>query len=56
VRQNVDTVCFVSERWDSLGDDATEEETKTWKPKPGYVRIGCTDRRVFEPIDKRKDR
>jgi len=56
VRQNANTVCFINEQWDSLGDDATEEEIKTWKPKPGSIRIGCADKLVFEPIDNRKDR
>jgi hypothetical protein len=52
--QNAETVCFVSEQWDDLGDDATAEQVKAWKPKPGTLAVGCTDRALFDQGEKER--
>jgi hypothetical protein len=48
------TACFVSEQWDDLGDKATQEQ-QSWIPKPGTLRIACTDLTILDDAEKEID-
>ncbi len=52
--ENGKTVCFVDHRIDTLDDDATPEQEKAWKRGPDQLTIACTDKEVFDKIDRRK--